>query len=131
MHFFGRKKDPRAQINETIKVLRREGIVLNRNIQTQKRHQNILKQEIKKCVKASDNAAAKVYAKNYLSSLKFESRLHSASSHLQCLMTELRTQSSLNNFTNCIKESSEAMKSMNVLIKVCTSYVCMDFFFNC
>lgn len=118
MNLFGRKKDPKAQLNEMTSVLKRQKYPLQRDIQTHLRQQKQLEMAIRKCAKESDVPSAKVYAKEYAESKKAVARLYLALSQIDCVAMELRHMASMNKLTSGMQKSTTVMNAMSSLVKV-------------
>ncbi|CAH8463989.1 Charged multivesicular body protein 3 [Schistosoma haematobium] len=118
MNLFGRKKDPKAQLNEMTSVLKRQKYPLQRDIQTHLRQQKQLEMAIRKCAKESDVPSAKVYAKEYAESKKAVARLYLALSQIDCVAMELRHMASMNKLTSGMQKSTTVMNAMSSLVKL-------------
>lgn len=120
MGLFGKTKapDPKEQVQEWSKKIRKEGHQLDRQINQIKREELKATRSIKECAKRGDKESARILAKEVVASRKAVSRIYTAKANLSSVEMQMRNQASQLRLAGSLQKSSEVMKSMQQLVKL-------------
>jgi charged multivesicular body protein 3 len=120
MGLFGKSKapDPKEQVNEWSKKIRKEGHQLERQINQIKREEAKVVRSIKECAKRGDNEAAKLLAKEVVQSRKAVTRIYTAKANLSSVEMQMRNQAAQIRLAGSLQKSTEVMKAMQQLVKL-------------
>merc|ERR1712117_256536 len=120
MGLFGKTKapDPKEQVQEWSRKIRKEGHQLDRQINQIKREELKATRSIKECAKRGDKESARVLAKAVVASRKAVNRIYTAKANLSSVEMQMRNQASQLRLAGSLQKSSEVMKSMQQLVKL-------------
>ena len=142
MGLFGKTKapDPKEQVQEWSRKIRKEGHQLDRQVRVQineemgakchvgffhyvqinqiKREELKATRSIKECAKRGDKESARVLAKEVVASRKAVNRIYTAKANLSSVEMQMRNQASQLRLAGSLQKSSEVMKSMQQLVKL-------------
>jgi len=120
MGLFGKTKapDPKEQVQEWSRKIRKEGHQLDRQINQIKREEMKATRSIKECAKRGDKESARVLAKEVVASRKAVNRIYTAKANLSSVEMQMRNQASQLRLAGSLQKSSEVMKSMQQLVKL-------------
>ena len=120
MGLFGKKKssDPREQVKEWNRKLRRERNSLERQINQIKREEQKAMSAIKEATKRNDSASMRLLAKEVMGARRAVTRITTAKANISSVESQLTHQASQLRIAGCLQQSSDVMISMNNLIRV-------------
>lgn len=101
-----------------ISVVRKQTFVMDRNIAQMKAANSKLEAEIKKCAKSNKMDEAKILAKELVSGRKTVTRMQTACTQANCLISQLNGQIATMRMAGSIKSSTEVMKSVSTLVRL-------------
>ena len=120
MGLFGKSKpaDPKAQVDEWCKKLRKEGYSLDRQIRQIQRSEAAAIKSIKDAAKKGDTASAKILAKEVVHSRKAVSKIYTAKANLKSVEMQMKGQAAQVRVVGSLSKSADVMKAMQQLIKL-------------
>ncbi|KAI2799995.1 hypothetical protein RDWZM_000550 [Blomia tropicalis] len=120
MGLFGKdpKVTPKEQVREWTSKLRKQQMLIDRQIRAIQREEEKVKMELKKAAKQGNRDVCLVFAKEIVNSRKGVSRLHTTKAHLNSIMMNMNQQLSALRISNSLEKSTDVMRSMQSLIKV-------------
>jgi len=119
MGIFGKNKvDPKEQVRELQRKMRRELGTLNRQIHAIEREEGKVKQEIKQAAKKGDRDVCIVLAKSIVQSRKSITKLHTTCTQINSIVMSMQHQLATMRMAGTIEQSTEVMKNMQQLMKV-------------
>lgn len=129
MGLFGKSKsaDPKEQVQEWCKKIRKEGYNLDRQINSIKREELKVTKSLKDAAKKGDTDVCKILAKEIINSRKSVNKLYTAKANLNSVQNQMKGQLATLKVSGSLAQSAEVMKSMNALVKIPeTQKVMMD-----
>jgi len=120
MGLFGKSKaaDPKEQVQEWGKKIRKEGYNLDRQINAIKREELKVTKSLKEAAKKGDKDICHILAKEIINSRKAVTRLHTAKANLNSVQLQMKGQLATIKVAGALSTSSEVLKSMNALVKI-------------
>lgn len=120
MGLFGKSRpaDPKAQVDEWCKTLRKEGYSLDRQIRQIQRSEATAVKSIKDAAKKGDTASAKILAKEVVNSRKAVSKIYTAKANLKSVEMQMKGQAAQLRVAGSLSKSADVMKAMQQLIKL-------------
>jgi charged multivesicular body protein 3 len=120
MGLFGKdnSKSPKEQVREWTSKLRKQGYLLDRQINGIKREEEKVKMELKKAAKRGDKDVCLVLAKEIVKSRKAVNRLHTSKAQLNSVNMHMTQQLSTLRVAGAMQKSADVMKSVQSLMKV-------------
>ena len=120
MGLFGKSKapDPKLQVQEWSKKIRKEGYQLDRQINGIKREELKVTKSIKEAAKRGDKDVCRVLAKEVVQSRKAVNRLYTAKANLSSVDMQMKAQASQLRVAGALQQSGEVMKCMQQLVKI-------------
>eukprot|EP00088_Acartia_fossae_P059725 TRINITY_DN7119_c0_g1_i1.p1 TRINITY_DN7119_c0_g1~~TRINITY_DN7119_c0_g1_i1.p1 ORF type:complete len:220 (-),score=85.91 TRINITY_DN7119_c0_g1_i1:310-969(-) len=120
MGLFGRSKpaDPKEQVNEWTKKIRKEGYALDRQINAIKREELKVTKSLKDAAKKGDKDVCRILAKEIVHSRKTVTKLYTAKANLNSIQLQMKGQLATLKVTGSLQTSAEVMKSMQSLIRL-------------
>eukprot|EP00511_Aplanochytrium_stocchinoi_P011391 CAMPEP_0204861806 /NCGR_PEP_ID=MMETSP1348-20121228/1906_1 /ASSEMBLY_ACC=CAM_ASM_000700 /TAXON_ID=215587 /ORGANISM="Aplanochytrium stocchinoi, Strain GSBS06" /LENGTH=270 /DNA_ID=CAMNT_0052011381 /DNA_START=54 /DNA_END=866 /DNA_ORIENTATION=- len=109
------QNDPREQLREWQRAVRKEQHALDRNIREIEREERKIKQNLKNAAKKCYNDSVRRMAVELVKAQKHKDRIQQMKSHLTSVSIQLRQQSAQLRVTNTLKMSTNLMASMNKL----------------
>lgn len=120
MGLFGKSKqpDPKEQVNEWCKKIRKEGYTLDRQIRGIQREEQKVVRQIKLSAKKGDTESCKVLAKEVVNARKAVRKIHTAKANLSSVEMQMKQQAAQVRLAGSLQKSTEVMKAMQQLIKL-------------
>ena len=120
MGLFGKSKgpDPKEQVQEWGKKIRKEGYNLDRQINAIKREEMKVTKSLKEAAKKGDKDVCHILAKEIVNSRKAVTRLYTAKANLNSVQLQMKGQLATVKIAGALSSSAEVMKSMNALVKL-------------
>ena len=120
MGIFGKSKsaDPKEQVQEWCKKIRKEGYNLDREINSIKREEIKATKSLKDAAKRGDKASAQVLAKEIVHARKHVTKLYTAKANLNSVQNQMKGQLATLKVSGALAQSADIMKNMNALIKI-------------
>jgi len=120
MGLFGKSAppDPKEQVKEWSKKLRKERNALDRQINQIKREEQKAVASIKQAAKKNDPTSAKILAREVVNSRKAVTRITTAKAQINSVEMQMQQQASQIRVVGALQKSTDVMKSMSNLIKV-------------
>jgi len=120
MGLFGRSKaaDPKEQVNEWTKKIRKEGYQLDRQINAIKREELKVTKSLKDAAKKGDKDVCAILAKEIVHSRKSQAKIYTAKANLNSVQLQMKGQLATLKVTGALQTSAEVMKSMQSLVKL-------------
>jgi len=120
MGLFGKSAppDPREQVKEWSKKLRKERNALDRQVNQIKREEQKAVASIKQAAKKNDTTSAKILAREVVNARKAVTRITTAKAQINSVEMQMQQQASQIRVVGALQKSTDVMKSMSNLIKV-------------
>ena len=120
MGLFGKSKppDPKEQVKEWSRKLRKERNGLDRQIRQIQRSEQQAVVSIKQAAKKNDPASAKILAKEVVNARKAVTRIQTAKANINSVEMQMNAQASQLRVVGALQKSTDVMKSMSALVKV-------------
>jgi len=120
MGLFGKSKpaDPKEQVNEWCKKIRKEGNNLDRQINAIKREEAKVTRSLKESAKKGDKESCRILAKELINSKKAVTKLYTAKANLNSVQIQMKSQLATLKVAGTLQSSAEVMKSMSQLVKL-------------
>ena len=118
MGLFGKAPDPKEQVQEWGKKIRKEGCNLDRQINVIKREERKVTKSLKEAAKKGDKDVCHILAKEIINSRKAVTRLYTAKANLNSVQLQMKNQLATVKVAGALSSSAEVMKSMNALVKL-------------
>eukprot|EP00092_Neocalanus_flemingeri_P002079 GFUD01002218.1.p1 GENE.GFUD01002218.1~~GFUD01002218.1.p1 ORF type:complete len:222 (-),score=102.51 GFUD01002218.1:251-916(-) len=120
MGLFGKAKaaDPKEQVQEWGKKIRKEGYNLDRQINAIKREELKVTKSLKEAAKKGDKDVCHILAKEIINSRKSVNKLYTAKANLNSVQLQMKGQLATVKIAGALSSSAEVMKSMNALVKI-------------
>jgi len=120
MGLFGKSKsaDPKEQVNEWTKKIRKEGHQLDRQINAIKREELKVTKSMKDAAKKGDKDVCRILAREIVNSRKSQTKLYTAKANLNSIQLQMKGQLATLKVTGALQTSTDVMKSMQSLVKL-------------
>ncbi|KAF0313544.1 Charged multivesicular body protein 3 [Amphibalanus amphitrite] len=120
MGLFGRSKepDPKEQVQEWTRKLRKEGYQLDRQIRAIQREEEKVKRSLKEAAKKGDRSVCTVLAKEVVHSRKAISRIYTTKAQINSVSLQMKQQLAQIRVAGAMSQSTEVMQAMQQLVKV-------------
>jgi len=120
MGLFGKSKgrDPKEQVQEWCKKIRKEGYNLDRQINSIKREEAKVTKSLKEAAKKGDKDVCVILAKEVIGARKAVTKLHTAKANLNSVQLQMKGQLATLKVSGALASSAEVMKSMNALVRI-------------
>jgi len=120
MGLFGKSKaaDPKEQVQEWTKKIRKEGYNLDRQINGIKREEMKVTRSLKEAAKKGDKDVCMILAKEVVNARKSINKLHTAKANLNSIQLQMKGQLATLKVTGALQTSTEVMQSMQSLVKL-------------
>jgi charged multivesicular body protein 3 len=120
MGLFGKDKkpDPKEQVNEWSRKIRKEKNGLDRQIRQIQRGEAQAVASIKQAAKKNDPDSAKILAREVVNARKAVTRIHTAKANLNSVEMQMKAQAAQLRIAGSLSKSTEVMKSMQQLVKL-------------
>ena len=120
MGLFGKSKsaDPKEQVQEWCKKIRKEGYNLDRQINAIKREELKVSKSLKEAAKKGDKDVCAILAKEIINSRKSVTKLYTAKANLSSVQNQMKGQLATLKVSGALAQSADVMKNMNALVKI-------------
>jgi len=120
MGLFGKSKsaDPKEQVQEWTKKIRKEGYNIDRQINGIKREERKVTQSLKAAAKKGDKDVCMILAKEIVHARKTISKLYTAKANLNSVQLQMKGQLATIKVTGAMQTSTEVMQSMQALVRL-------------
>jgi len=118
MGLFSRAPDPKEQVQEWGKKIRKEGYNLDRQINAIKREEMKVTKSLKEAAKKGDKDVCHILAKEIINSRRATTRLYTAKANLNSVNLQMKNQLATIKVSGALSSSADVMKSMNALVKL-------------
>ena len=120
MGLFGKSKsrDPKEQVQEWCKKIRKEGYNLDRQINAIKREELKVTKSLKEAAKRGDKDVCQILAKEVINSRKSVNKLYTAKANLNSVQNQMKGQLATLKVSGALAQSADVMKNMSALVKI-------------
>ncbi|RWS31348.1 charged multivesicular body protein 3-like protein [Leptotrombidium deliense] len=120
MGLFGKdpKKSPREQVREWNSKLRKQSMLLDRQIRSIQREEQKVKLSLKQAAKKGDRDVCVILAKELVNSRRAINRIHTSKAQINSVQLNMNHQLATVRVSGALEKSSEVMKCMNNLMKI-------------
>merc|ERR1719312_235021 len=118
MGLFGKSPDPKDQVNDWCKKLRKEGNQIERQINSIKREEAKVTKSLKDAAKKGDKDVCKILAKEIVNSRKSVNKLYAAKANINSVSMQMKNQLAMVKVAGSLQQSTEVMKTMQQLVKL-------------
>jgi len=120
MGLFGKSKqaDPKEQVNEWCKKLRKEGNQLERQVNAIRREEAKVTKSLKEAAKKGDKDVCSILAKEVVNSRKAVNKIYAAKANLNSIQLQMKGQLAIIKVAGAMKSSTEVMVTMQQLVKL-------------
>merc|ERR1719412_2752579 len=120
MGLFGKSKapDPKEQVQEWTKQIRREGTKIDRQINGIKREEIKVTRSLKAAAKKGDKDVCLILAKEVIHARKTVNKLYTAKANLNSIQLQMKGQLATLRVTGALQTSTEVMQSMQSLVRL-------------
>jgi charged multivesicular body protein 3 len=120
MGLFGKSpsRDPKEQVTEWCRKIRKESSQLDRQIVAIKREEEKVKRSIKEAAKKGDKDVCKIYAKELVRSKKAINKIYTSKAHLNSIQLHMKEQLALLKTVGSLQKSTQVMNAVQALYKV-------------
>ncbi len=112
------KKDPKEQLKEWTREIRKESRLLDRQIRGIEREQMKFQRDIKLLAKKGEYEAIKPLARSIVKANHAKHRIHVAKAHMNSVILDLRYQTAQLRMADALQVSSKTMASMSKLLSI-------------
>jgi len=118
MGLFGKSPDPKEQVNDWCKKLRKESNQIERQINGIRREEAKVTKSLKDAAKKGDKDVCLVLAKEVVHARKTVNKLYCAKANINSVQMQMKGQLATIKVAGCLQKSSEVMKTMQQLVKL-------------
>jgi len=120
MGLFGKSpdRDPKVQVTEWTKKIRRESTALDRQIRGIQREEAKVKASLKDAAKKGDKDVCRVLAKELVRSKKAIAKIYTSKAHLNSIQMHMKEQLAVLKTTGALQKSTQVMQSVHALVKI-------------
>ncbi|XP_070541355.1 charged multivesicular body protein 3-like [Ptychodera flava] len=120
MGLFGQsaQKDPKEQVNEWNRKLRKEQRVIDRQVRSIQNAEAKVKHQIKQHAKKGEKDVCLILAKEVVHSRKAVNRLYASKAQINSVSMQMKNQLALVRVSGALQKSTDVMKAMQTLIKI-------------
>lgn len=118
MGLFGKTPDPKEQVNEWCKKLRKESNQIERQINGIRREEAKVTKSLKDAAKKGDKDVCKILAKEIVHSRKTVSKLYAAKANINSIQMQMKGQLATVKVAGSLQKSTEVMKTMQQLVRL-------------
>lgn len=120
MGLFGKTKgaDPKEQVNEWCKTLKKEERGLDRQVNAIKREELKVTRSLKEAAKKGDKDVCKILARELVNSRKAVNKIYTAKANLSSVQMQMKGQLATVKIAGALSSSAEVMKTMQSLVKL-------------
>jgi len=118
MGLFGKSPDPKEQVNDWCKKLRKESNQIERQINGIRREEAKVTKTLKDAAKKGDKDVCLVLAKEVVHARKTVNKLYCAKANINSVQMQMKGQLATIKVAGCLQKSSEVMKTMQQLVRL-------------
>jgi len=120
MGLFGKSpdRDPKTQVTEWTRKIRKEGLALDRQIRSIQREEEKVKRSLREAAKKGDKDVCTIYAKELIRSKKAISKIYTSKAKLNSLQMHMKEQLALVKTTGSLQKSTQVMQAIQALFSV-------------
>ena len=118
MGLFGKSPDPKEQVNDWCKKLRKESNQIERQINGIKREEAKVTKSLKDAAKKGDKDVCLVLAKEVVHARKTVNKLYCAKANINSVQMQMKGQLATIKVAGCLQKSAEVMKTMQQLVRL-------------
>jgi charged multivesicular body protein 3 len=121
MGLFGKspERDPKAQVTEWTRKIRKESLALDRQIRSIMREEDKIKRSIKEAAKKPNNKdVCIVYAKELIRSKRAIRKIYTSKAHLNSIQMHMKEQLAILKTAGALQKSTQVMQSLQALFRV-------------
>jgi len=120
MGLFGKSKgsDPKEQVNEWCKKLRKEERALERQVTAIRREEAKVTRSLKEAAKKGDKDVCKILAREVVGSRKAVNKIYAAKANLNSVQLQMKGQLAQVRIAGALSSSTDVMKAMQQLVKL-------------
>jgi len=120
MGLFGKSTpvDPKVQVTEWKKKIRRESTALDRQINGIRREEEKIKRSVKEAAKKGDKDVCRIYAKELVRSRRAISKIYVSKAHLNSIQMHMQEQLAILKTSGSLQKSTQVMQAVSALIKI-------------
>jgi len=120
MGLFGKSKqaDPKEQVNEWCKKLRKEGNQLERQVNAIRREEAKVTKSLKEAAKKGNKDVCLILAKEVVNSRKAINKIYAAKANLNSVQLQMKGQLATIKVAGAMQSSTEVMVTMQQLVKL-------------
>ena len=118
MGLFGKTPEPKEQVSEWCKKLRKESNQIDRQINGIRREEAKVTKSLKDAAKKGDKDVCKILAKEVVHSRKTVNKLYCAKANINSIQMQMKGQLATIKVAGSLQKSAEVMKTMQQLVKL-------------
>jgi len=118
MGLFGKTPEPKEQVSEWCKKLRKESNQIDRQINGIRREEAKVTKSLKDAAKKGDKDVCKILAKEVVHSRKTVNKLYCAKANINSVQMQMKGQLATIKVAGSLQKSAEVMKTMQQLVKL-------------
>jgi len=118
MGLFGKTPEPKEQVSEWCKKLRKESNQIDRQINGIRREEAKVTKSLKDAAKKGDKDVCKILAKEVVHSRKTVNKLYCAKANINSIQMQMKGQLATVKVAGSLSKSTEVMKTMQQLVKL-------------
>ena len=118
MGLFGKTPDPKEQVNDWCKKLRKESNQIERQINGIRREEAKVTKSLKDAAKKGDKDVCMVLAKEVIHSRKTVNKLYCAKANISSVQMQMKGQLATIKVAGSLQKSAEVMKTMQQLVRL-------------
>ena len=118
MGLFGKSPDPKEQVNDWCKKLRKESNQIERQINGIRREEAKVTKTLKDAAKKGDKDVCLVLAKEVVHARKTVNKLYCAKANINSVQMQMKGQLATIKVAGCLQKSAEVMKTMQQLVRL-------------
>ena len=118
MGLFGKSPDPKEQVSEWTKKLRKESNQIDRQINGIRREEAKVTKSLKDAAKKGDKDVCKVLAKEVVHARKTVNKLYAAKANINSISMQMKGQLATLKVAGSLQKSTEVMKTMQQLVRL-------------
>ena len=118
MGLFGKSPDPKEQVNDWCKKLRKESNQIERQVNGIRREEAKVTKSLKEAAKKGDKDVCLVLAKEVVHARKAVNKLYCAKANINSVQMQMKGQLATIKVAGCLQKSAEVMKTMQQLVRL-------------
>jgi len=120
MGLFGKSRtpDPKDQVNDWCRKLRKEGNKLERQVNAIKREEAKVTKSLKEAAKKGDKDVCMILAKEVVNARKSVNKIYAAKANMNSVSMQMKNQLAIVKVAGALQSSTEVMQAMQQLVKL-------------